>query len=113
MQNDLLKELLNIINVNSDNMFLIKISHEDLKKPEIISQYVSLIPKLKKEYKSHTLTCLHKNSLDKQKFPAINMLRQILKCNNLKLKPKIIIKGYNTITKTKIIDRYFIIEKLI
>ena len=70
------------------------------------------IDKLKKKYNSHKLTCLHKNSLDKQQFPSINLIRQILKCNKLKLKPKIICKGYCKITNKKIFERNFIIVQL-
>ena len=72
-----------------------------------------MIPKLKKKYKSHTLTCLHNNSLDKQKFPTINMIRQILKCNKLKLTPQFLCKGYNKINNQKIIERYYIIKKIL
>ena len=35
------------------------------------------------KYKSSKLTCLHKNSTNKQKFPIINFVRQVLKCNGL------------------------------
>ena len=34
---------------------------------------------IQKQYKSDYLNCLHDNSLKKQKFPAVNMLRQIMR----------------------------------
>ena len=53
------------------------------------------------------LNCLHKNSLSKQRYPAVNMLRQILKCNNIKLKPFNVCQGYNKSTGNKIVKRFY------
>ena len=41
-----------------------------------------------------------------QKFPALNMLRQICKCNGLKVYPFVISRGYDKVSGRKIIDRY-------
>ena len=71
------------------------------------------IPDVTKKYKSSKLTCLHKNSANKQKFPVINFIRQVLKCNNLYLKPLVLCRGYNKNNGKKIIDRYFKIIKII
>ena len=90
----------------------ITLNHKELQSTQLINEFYKLIPELRKIYDSHYLTCLHKNSLEKQKFPVINMLRQILKSNNYKLKPKIVIHGYNPITKAKIIERFFTISKI-
>ena len=95
MDFDIIKSLLNILNKDIkslNDLFDLKISQSLLKKKEIIDSLIILIPELKKQYKTHYLTCLHKNSLEKQKFPAVNLLRQILKANNLKLKSNIIQK---------------------
>ena len=40
------------------------------------------------------------------------MVRQILKCNNLKLKPMLICRGYNKSTGKKIIERYYQIHDI-
>ena len=74
---------------------------------------LELIPDLKEEYKSAYLTCLHDNSIYKQKYPVINLLRQILKCNHLILKPKIVSNGYEKITGKKKVMRMFTIEKAV
>jgi len=113
---DLLKELLKPININVNKIeqsvgTIIK--YETLRTPEIIEKYNQIIPKLKEIYKSSSLNCLHTNKESKQKFPAVNTLRQILKCNNLLLQPKILCKGYNKTTGKKIIERYYIINKMI
>ena len=50
------------------------------------------------------------NSLNKQKFPAVNMLRQICKCNGLKVYPFIVSKGYDKTNGRKIIERYYKIK---
>ena len=88
------------------------ISNSYLRNKKINKKIVEMIPKKKKKYKSHKLTCLHKNSLDKQKFPTINMIRQILKCNDLKLQPYTVCKGYNKKKKKKILERYFVIKEI-
>lgn len=108
-------KIFNFMNINikeKKDLYDIRIYHEELKNGNLIIFFYSLIPTLKKNYYSHKLTCLHKNSIEKQKFPGINLLRQILKCNNLKLKPKTLSKGYNRSNGKKIIERYFIIEDL-
>ena len=108
-------KLFTILDYNIDSLEELEnitLNHKTLQSPELINEFYKLIPELRKIYDSHYLTCLHKNSLEKQKFPVINMLRQLLKCNNYKLKPKIVIHGYNPITKAKIIERFFTINKI-
>lgn len=90
----------------------ISLSYELLRDPKLIDKLYNQIPKLKTFYKSSKLTCLHKNSTSNQKFPGVNMVRQILKCNKLKLKPMIICKGYNKSTGKKIIERYYQIKDM-
>lgn len=95
-----------------EDLLNLSLNHKYLRNEEFKSEIIDLIPKLKKKYKSHNLTCLHSNSLDKQKFPVINMIRQILKCNKLRLEPYTICKGYNKATKNKEFERYYIIKEL-
>ena len=49
----------------------------------------------------------------KQKNPGINLLRQVLKCNYLNMKPKVISHGYEKTSGKKITTRVFIIEKVL
>ena len=110
-KNDILFSLLKIINIDIDSLDKLNncnIERDLLMDDDVIEQYYKFIPKLKEFYNSDELTCLHKNSLQKQKFPAINMLRQILKASGFLLKPKVVCLGY--IGKDKITKRYFIIE---
>ena len=111
---ELIKEIFSIIKLDIcsyEDLNNITLSNSYLRSNEFNEKMVKMIPKLKKQYNSHKLTCLHKNSLEKQKFPTINMIRQILKCNNLKLHPYIVCNGYDKITKRKILERYFIIKE--
>lgn len=95
-----------------DDFIDISLSYELLRDPKLIDKLYNQIPKLKTFYKSSKLTCLHKNSTSNQKFPGVNMVRQILKCNKLKLKPMLICKGYNKATGKKIIERYYQIKDM-
>ena len=100
-----------IINIDVDNkneLDEFTFERDILIDPNVIDKYCEMIPELKIHYHSDTLTCLHKNSTQKQRFPAINMLRQILRCNGFKLKPKVVSLGY--VNHIKVIKRYFTIR---
>lgn len=107
-------KILNIIDKKFENQDIenIIISQDKLKQPEIIEELRKIIPELKQHYNSNMLNCLHKNSLSKQKFPAINLVRQILKCNNYKLTPFIVSNGYDKTTGKKIVLRKYTIIPL-
>lgn len=108
------KDIAKDVNKNIDKRMLCNIilDQEELKDTTIIVQFRKLIPKFKKFYNSNMLNCLHKNSGDKQKFPAVNMLRQILKCNNLKLTPFVVSNGYDRTNGRKKVIRKYKIEYL-
>ena len=79
---NLLKKLLNHLNVTFQDKTELEdviISRDNLLTQEIQDVFQTYQNELKEHgYKSGKLTSLHKNNL-KQKFPVINMLRQILK----------------------------------
>ena len=112
---ELIKEIFLVIKKDisrREDLLNLSLNHKYLRNEEFKFEMIKLIPKLKKKYKSHNLTCLHSNSLDKQKFPVINMIRQILKCNGLRLEPYTVCKGYNKATKNKEFERYYIIKEI-
>ena len=112
---EIIKEIFTIIEkpITSEEELLNLILNQKYLRLEKFKEKLSdMIPKLKQKYKSHKLTCLHNNALDKQKFPTINMIRQILKCNNFKLEPYVVCNGYNKTTNNKIWERFFIIKKI-
>tara|TARA_Y200000002_G_scaffold380371_1_gene391695 strand:+ start:611 stop:1036 length:426 start_codon:yes stop_codon:yes gene_type:complete len=110
---NLLKKLLNHINVtfkDKQELEEVTISRDVLLTQQIQDVFQTYQNELKEHgYKSGKLTSLHKNNV-KQKFPAINMLRQILKCNGILMKPKIESIGYNRITGQKIVKRSFVFK---
>ena len=103
-QIELLFKIFNILgyNIHENNDLLdIMIYREKLINKKIEKKLMELIPDLKEVYNTGYLNCLHDNSIYKQKFPAINLIRQILKCNYLKLVPKIISNGYEKLSGKK------------
>lgn len=75
--------------------------------------YLSILddnPDIKKILSSSKYTCAQKTAQDKQKWPLINLLRQLLKNINYNLEPKRISDGY-TKDGIKKYKRFFIIKK--
>jgi len=110
---NLLFELLNLFNINitnKDELLNLSIDRSILTEPLVNQQVLVFREKMKGLFHSSYLTCLHNNSELKQKYPAINMLRQILKCLGYKLKPHIVNLGYNKQTGRKIVKRTFTIN---
>ena len=111
----LLVELFDAIDIKiktREDLHTIILRQDTLKDRNLIEELYRKAPNLKSFYNSSKLTCLHKNSLDKQKFPAVNMYRQLLKCNNLKMEPYVVSKGYNKYSGKKIVERFYRIKEL-
>jgi hypothetical protein len=68
-------------------------------------------PLLKKLFSSSYLTALQDTATSKQKWPLLNLIRQLLRSCNYKLTPKRVSDGY-TLTGEKKYKRMFIIEKM-
>ena len=93
-----LKKIFNTIDININSINELEnaeISRDILLTDKINSEYNNLIGECKTIYNSSKLTSLHNNRLKKQKYPSINFLRQILKCNGYSLTPKIVSLGYS------------------
>jgi hypothetical protein len=78
-------------------------------KYDIIKEYLEKLKK-HKSFSSTFLTSLHKDAEKKQKWPLLNLVRQILKVNNFNMKPVRKSDGKNEQGKKKYI-RYFLIDK--
>lgn len=72
---------------------------------------IEYIPAFKKMFSSSYLTSLQNTAEGKQRWPLLNIVRQILKEYNFKLTPKRLSNGY-TKDKKKLYRRVFIIEIL-
>jgi len=113
---DLLKDIFSALEINiseRNDISNLILKQDTLKSKTLITDLNEKVPNLKSYYNSSKLTCLHKNSLDKQKFPAVNMLRQILKCNSFKMEPYVISKGYDKFSGKKLVERYYRIRDII
>jgi hypothetical protein len=66
---------------------------------------------LKQIFASSSLTALQSTAEDNQRWPLLNLVRQILKSCNYKMTPKRVSAGYMK-DGTKIYKRMFIVDKL-
>jgi hypothetical protein len=113
--NDLCKKILNtsgILFENAEHLNGMIINRDELlsiDKYQIIKTY---IPELKKEFSSSFMTGLQETAEDKQKWPLLNLVRQILSIYKYKMTPKRLANGYEPNGKKKFI-RIFIIEKIV
>lgn len=69
-----------------------------------------LLPELKKIYSSSLMTSLQRNADKSQKWPLLNLVRQILSTHNYKMEPIRKSDGY-TLEGVKKYKRYFQIKK--
>jgi hypothetical protein len=113
---DILKAILSLIGINYthiSDIIGVSITRDSLLDDKVVTGLMSFQLELRNcGYKSGKLTSLHKNNTSNQKFPAINMIRQILKCNGYKLTPYVINIGYNIVTGNKITKRFFKINNM-
>jgi len=70
-----------------------------------------MIPDLKKQYSSSSMTALQKNAKDNQKWPLLNLTRQILKSCGYCMKPCRVSAGRDESGK-KVYRRSFVIGRL-
>jgi hypothetical protein len=112
------KEIVDILQVlgihvkTEPDLFGVLIHRDDLLRVDIEQKLAAFIDPLKEKYKSSMLNCLHQNRESKQKFPGINLVRQILKCNGYQLTPLIFNKGYSKHNGKKLVERNFKIVRL-
>jgi len=107
------KEILKLIGLEFNNSNTIKeqlIPRETLLSNNKYNEIKLYIPELKKKYSSSFLTSLQKNANTSQKWPLLNLTRQILQIYGYKMEPIRKANGY-TLDGIKKYKRYFIINK--
>ena len=113
---DALKKMIKFLGIEFnelDELIGLEIDREEFLTPQIIEYYQTCKDLLRQTgYTSGKLTSLHENNICKQRFPAVNMIRQVLRCNGLWLKPRAISNGYNKSSGQKNIKRSYVIVKL-
>ena len=86
------------------------IPRETLLNKDIYEQVKDEIKTMKVLYSSGSLTSLQKNAGTNQKWPLLNLVRQILRSNNYIMIPQRTANGYTKTGKKKYL-RYFVIKK--
>ena len=113
-QIDHIKSLLNkckIVIQNFDDLNGMLLPREIFLDKEIYNSVKEDISILKQLFTSSALTSLQSNAEETQKWPLLNLVRQILRSCHYKMTPKRVSAGYTNEGK-KIYKRMFIIEKL-
>lgn len=95
--NDLIINFLNKCNIvcnDVNNLDGTIIYRDTLLNPNLYDKIKQDIPSLKNILNSSTYTSVQKNAENNQRWPLINLIRQILKRYNYELKPKRLADGY-------------------
>ena len=107
---DLLKKC-NIIIESENYLNGMIISREILLSKEKFVELNDEIKKIKKSFSSSKLTALQKTAKENQKWPLLNLVRQLLKVSGYKMIPNRQSNGYDKEGKKKF-KRFFILEKI-
>ena len=112
--NETIKKFLNKVGIEFENIEQLDgqlIPRDILLNKDLYEEIKKDIPELKKLFSSSSLTSLHKNAEESQKWPIINITRQILKSSNFDMEP---IRKSDGKTKDgkKRFKRYFKISKI-
>jgi hypothetical protein len=99
---------INVENINELNNFLIP--RETLLSDIKYNEIKKLIPELKTSFSSSFLTALQKNADIHQKWPLLNLIRQLLNVYKWKMEPIRKSDGY-TLEGVKKYKRFFLIKK--
>ena len=113
---EILRDMFKFMNIHINelkDLIGIEIERDLILTNEVSHHLLSYQKKIKESgYKTGTLTSLHKNNNNKQKWPEINIVRQLLKCNKLKLQPFVKSNGYDKQSGKKKVIRWFRIISL-
>ena len=108
------KKILNIVGINIgsiNDLEIFLLPREQLLCDLKYKEIQILIPELKKKFSSSFMTSLQKNAKIEQKWPLLNLVRQILSIYNYKMEPIRKSDGY-TLEGIKKYKRFFQIQKI-
>ena len=101
----LILEKIGIPNLSQEHFIL----RDELLSDLLYDDIKKLLPELKKNFSSSTMTCLQNNAEKEQRWPLINLTRQILSYYNVDMKPVRKSDGY-TLEGVKKYKRFFHIK---
>ena len=107
------KKILSMVGINFDSIIELEnffIPRETLISDLKYEEIKKLIPDLKKKFSSSLMTSLQKNAEKEQKWPLLNLIRQILSAYDYKMEPIRKSDGY-TLEGVKKYKRFFQIIK--
>lgn len=104
------KKIISFCGIDSSNIDDIMIERDLLLNDVFYEQSKPLIPMLKQYYSSSFMTSLQNNADKSQKWPFLNLVRQILHVHGYKMEPIRKADGY-TIDGVKKYKRFFHIQK--
>jgi len=104
------KILKDTLNLDPSNLNDSLVSREILLDNNKYEEIKHIIPELKQNMNSTFLTALHEDAEEKQRWPLLNLVRQILHVYKYKMTPIRKSDGY-TIDKKKKFTRYFLIQQ--
>tara|TARA_Y100000591_G_C21292211_1_gene432391 strand:+ start:166 stop:534 length:369 start_codon:yes stop_codon:yes gene_type:complete len=94
---------------NLDNLNGMMINRKQLLDKNKYIDLTENIVELRELISSSYLTGLQETAIDKQKYPLVNVTRQILKLLNYELKPYRMSAGYDHNTGKKLYERYYVV----
>lgn len=108
---DLTQYILKELAVDPDNINGTIIPREMLLSNFVYEKIRPKIPELKKKFSTSYMTCLHENAGKTQKWPMLNLVRQLLSTYHYQMKPIRKSDGY-TKDGVKKYKRFFMVSKL-
>jgi hypothetical protein len=104
-------DILRSLDIDPNNVDGALIQRDVLLNDSLYNDIQKKIPDLKKRFSSSYMTSLHKGAKQQQKWPLLNLVRQILHTYNYQMKPIRKSDGY-TPQGVKKYKRYFLISKI-
>ena len=106
-----IKEILKAADIDPDCLDGALIPRDMLINDLLYEKIQEKIPDLKKKFSSSYMTSLHKGAKDQQKWPLLNLIRQVLHTYHYQMKPIRKSDGY-TPQGVKKYKRFFLISKI-
>lgn len=98
-----------IIDKKEETLENVYIKRDKIIAAELYEKMEKDIQKLKEKFSTSSITSLQESAKQRQKWPLLNLIRQLLKINGFVMTPIRKSAGYNAAGKKKY-DRYFFIE---